>query len=273
MAVFFRQYPCRTNFFRQIPYLEKVTLDTPMNPSDSSEPTGPSQLTTDAIRAMRRSYGEIGLLESTLSPNPLDQFSIWLAEAAANIVIVEANAMVLSTLSTLSTGSLPGSKSDDDLHGPASRTVLLKEVSSSGFSFYTNYESDKARQIDENPQVSLLFPWYPMERQVIVQGTAEKVSQSVTDEYFATRPWSSQIGAWASSQSEELESRAALEAQYAYFAALYPEGSAVPTPPHWGGFLVRPQSVEFWQGRYSRLHDRLRYSLVTDGWQIRRLHP
>jgi len=245
-----------------------------MNTSESSEPRDPSQLTTDAIRAMRRSYGEIGLLESTLSPNPLDQFSIWLAEAVANIVIVEANAMVLSTQSLHGRTQSPhGSKSVDDLHGPASRTVLLKEVSSSGFSFYTNYESDKARQIDANPQVSLLFPWYPMERQVIVQGTAEKVSQSVTDEYFATRPWSSQIGAWASSQSEELESRAALEAEYSHFAALYPEGSTVPTPPHWGGFLVRPQSVEFWQGRYSRLHDRLRYSLVTDGWQIRRLHP
>jgi pyridoxamine 5'-phosphate oxidase len=238
-----------------------------MNTPDVSEPTHPSQLTTDAIRAMRRSYGEIGLLESTILPNPLDQFSIWLAEAAANIVIVEANAMVLSTQ------NLHGSKSVDGFDGPTSRTVLLKEVSSSGFSFYTNYESAKARQIDANPQVSLLFPWYPMERQVIVQGTAEKVSQSVTDDYFATRPWGSQIGAWASSQSEELESRAKLEAEYAYFAALYPEGSTVPTPPHWGGFLVRPQSVEFWQGRYSRLHDRLRYSLVTDGWQISRLHP
>ncbi len=236
-----------------------MTLDTPMTSKRNfpdSETSG--VITTEAIRAMRRSYGEIGLLESDLKPDPIDQFTIWLAEAAENIVIVEANAMVLSTVED---------------NAPTARTVLLKEVSRSGFTFYTNYESAKARQIAINPRVSLLFPWYPMERQVIVRGVAEKVAQSDSQNYFMSRPWGSQIGAWASSQSQELEAREVLEERYAHFANLYPEGSQVPTPPHWGGYLVRPDVIEFWQGRYSRLHDRLRYTRRDGGWQVGRLHP
>jgi len=240
-----------------------VTLNTPMTSepdfrNEVSQAVSDGALTTEAIRAMRRSYGEIGLLESDLHPDPIAQFTTWLGEAAENIVIVEANAMVLSTV---------------EENTPVSRTVLLKEVSGAGFTFFTNYESAKARQIAVNPQISLLFPWYPMERQVMVRGVAEKVSQSDSHDYFASRPWGSQIGAWASSQSQNLASREVLEESYAHFANLYPEGLDVPTPPHWGGYLVRPTVIEFWQGRYSRLHDRLRYTLTEGGWQLGRLHP
>ena len=231
-----------------------MTLDTPM--STPREPG--SGLSRDEIRAMRRSYGELGLAEGDLAEDPITQFRNWLAEAALNPVIVEANAMVLSTV---------------DAQGPQSRTVLLKDVTALGFSFFTNYESNKGRAIAANPNVSLLFPWYAMERQVIIRGIAEKVPASASSEYFATRPWSSQIGAWASSQSQDLESREHLQDRFDEFAAKFPQGSAVPMPPHWGGYLVTPRSIEFWQGRYSRLHDRLIFTSTGSGWQLARLHP
>ena len=225
-------------------------MRTPPNPDEG--------LNREEIRAMRRAYGEIGLSETDVATDPITQFQSWLTAAAQNPVIVEANAMVLSTV---------------DSEGPQSRTVLLKEVTKDGFTFFTNYESRKARAISVNPNVSLLFPWYPMERQVIVQGRAAKTSPEISADYFATRPWSSQIGAWASSQSQDLESRDILRARYQEFAEKYPEGSSVPVPPHWGGFMVTPRAIEFWQGRYSRLHDRLLYSRVESGWQLSRLHP
>ena len=215
-------------------------------------------LNREQIQAMRRAYGEIGLRESDIAADPIMQFYSWLSEAALNPVVVEANAMVLSTV---------GEK------GPQSRTVLLKDVTKDGFTFFTNYESQKAKAIANNPQVSLLFPWYPMERQVIIRGKAGKTSPEVSAEYFATRPWGSQIGAWASSQSQDLESREVLQARYQEIAEKYPEGSSVPIPPHWGGFLVTPLSIEFWQGRYSRLHDRLLYTATESGWKLSRLHP
>ena len=213
-----------------------------------------------AINAMRRSYGEEGLTESAIAADPITQFQIWLKAAAENSVIVEANAMVLSTVSDST---------------PTSRTVLLKDVTQEGFTFFTNYNSRKADAIAENPNVSLLFPWYAMERQVIVLGKAERISESDSASYFATRPWSSQIGAWASSQSQTLESRAELEKNWEKFALQYPEGTAVPKPPHWGGFLVRATSIEFWQGRYSRLHDRLRFTRdsASANWVLQRLYP
>jgi pyridoxamine 5'-phosphate oxidase len=222
--------------------------------------------TSQNIRDMRRSYGEAGLHESTLHSDPIEQFSRWLAEAALNPYIVEANAMVLSTI-------------DSDLAGnirPASRTVLLKDIDGENLTFFTNCHSAKGRQIHVNPHVALLFPWYAMERQVAIKGVAAPVSREITDEYFASRPWGSQIGAWASSQSEELASREVLEAAYQEYAAKYPEGSHVPTPPHWGGYVVRPTSIEFWQGRYSRLHDRLifiRNPHDEASWEISRLYP
>ena len=228
----------------------KVKLDTAM-----------SEINRETIRAMRLSYGQAGLADLDLDPDPIAQFKKWLGEAAENIMVVEANAMVLSTITD---------------GAPIGRTVLLKDVSSDGFTFFTNYLSRKARAIAEVPKVSLLFPWYPMERQVIIVGSAEKVSAKESDDYFASRPWGSQVGAIASAQSEELESREVLERRYAEVAAKYPEGSAVPRPDYWGGYLVRPESVEFWQGRHSRLHDRLRYvrsdSQKID-WQVKRLNP
>jgi len=218
------------------------------------------------ISAMRRSYGEVGITESAINPDPIAQFQIWLKEAAANSMIVEANAMVLSTIGS---------------GKPTSRTVLLKDVTSSGFTFFTNYGSRKANEISHNSAVSLLFPWYPMERQVIVLGDAVRITETESEKYFATRPWSSQIGAWASNQSEVLDSREVLEARWTDIAARYPEGSTVPKPPHWGGFLVTPTSIEFWQGRYSRLHDRLRFTRNDDldsnqaesNWKLERFFP
>ena len=219
-----------------------------------------SEIDRAAIRDMRRSYGEAGLEESKVAQDPIAQFHSWLTEAAANAVIVEANAMVLSTVV--------------DSY-PTSRTVLLKDVTQSGFSFFTNYESGKAEAIENNPNVSLVFPWYAMERQVIILGTATKLPTSESDDYFAARPWGSQIGAWASAQSTQLESREVLEANFAKFAAKYPEGTAVPRPDHWGGYLVAPTRIEFWQGRYSRMHDRLRYVRTTTNsdWSLTRLNP
>ena len=190
---------------------------------------------------MRRSYGDIGLLEANLPDDPFTLFRQWLAEASANAHIVEPNAMVLST---------------SDL---TSRTVLLKDLTEAGFSFFTNYNSRKALAIASDGRVSLLFPWYVMERQVIVTGEARRLSENLSDQYFATRPYGSQIGAWASTQSAILDSRSELETRVEDFKKRFPEGTIVPRPPHWGGFVVAPRSVEFWQGRYSRLHDRIRY--------------
>ena len=204
---------------------------------------------------MRRSYGDAGLDRGDLAPNPVDQFLKWLGDAAANEFIVEPNAMVLSTFG----------------EQPISRTVLLKDISDEGLTFFTNYNSRKAGAISKNPNVSLLFPWYPMERQVSISGVAKKISDEESAAYFATRPRGSQIGAWASSQSEILESRQELEKRFAEIEAKFPD--EVPKPPHWGGYLVTPISFEFWQGRYSRLHDRFIYSKNNSNWEITRLNP
>ena len=211
------------------------------------------------IAAMRRQYGEHGLVEGELPKNPIELFNTWLTQAAENEIVVEANAMVLST------------EVDDQ---PTSRTVLLKDLTDQGFTFFSNYDSRKAKQISKNNNVSLLFPWYPMERQVIVIGSASKISNAESDKYFTSRPRGSQIGAWASAQSEELSSRAELEKRYAEFETKWPEGSVIPRPDFWGGYVVNPISIEFWQGRYSRLHDRIRYIRGKDNnWQIKRLNP
>ena len=153
----------------------------------------------------------------------------------------------------------------------STRTVLLKDITSDGLTFFTNYNSRKAGAISTNPKVTLLFPWYPMERQVSVVGTASKISEEESNAYFATRPRGSQIGAWASSQSEILSSRQELEKRFAEIQARFP--NEVPKPPHWGGYLVTPISFEFWQGRYSRLHDRFIYTKNNSNWEITRLNP
>jgi pyridoxamine 5'-phosphate oxidase len=223
-----------------------------------------SELDREAIRAMRRSYGEVGL--ENLPADPFTAFNTWLKEAAANDFIVEANAMVLSTLGQSSSGV------EEHI---STRTVLLKDISEGGFTFFTNYSSRKAQAMELNSQVTLLFPWYAMERQVSISGFAEKISESESAEYIATRPWSSQIGAWASAQSSPLSSREELEQRFAGASQKWPEGTTVPKPPHWGGYRVTPISIEFWQGRYSRLHDRLRYERANSEteWEITRYYP
>jgi pyridoxamine 5'-phosphate oxidase len=220
-------------------------------------------LDREAIAAMRRSYGEKGL--ESLPADPFKAFADWLLEAHQNSIIVEANAMVLSTLGVANDGS----------ELISTRTVLLKDISEGGFTFFTNYSSRKGQAIELNPQVTLLFPWYAMERQVSISGLAEKVSEEESSEYFAKRPWSSQIGAWASVQSAPLASREELEERYKGAQEKWPEGSVVPKPPHWGGYRVMPLSIEFWQGRYSRLHDRLRYERTNtkSNWEVARYYP
>jgi pyridoxamine 5'-phosphate oxidase len=220
-------------------------------------------LDREAIAAMRRSYGEKGL--ESLPADPFKAFADWLLEAHQNSVIVEANAMVLSTLGVANDGS----------ELISTRTVLLKDISDGGFTFFTNYSSRKGQAIELNPQVTLLFPWYAMERQVSISGLAEKVSEEESSEYFAKRPWSSQIGAWASVQSAPLASREELEERYKGAQEKWPEGTTVPKPPHWGGYRVMPLSIEFWQGRYSRLHDRLRYERTNtkSNWEVARYYP
>jgi pyridoxamine 5'-phosphate oxidase len=216
-------------------------------------------VTREEIRAMRRSYGDAGL--ETLPDDPFEAFALWLKQAHENTVIVEANAMVLSTLS-----------SDSHIE---TRTVLLKDISDGGFTFFTNYESRKAHAINLNPNVSLLFPWYAMERQIAISGVAEKVSEKESDDYFATRPWGSQIGAWASHQSSPLATRGELEQRFEGASQKWPEGTAVPRPTFWGGYRVMPLNIEFWQGRYSRLHDRLRYERANTAadWELSRYYP
>jgi len=226
--------------------------------AQTPEPTSRQQ-----ISAMRRSYGEKGITD--LGTDPLAAFTDWLHEAADNQFIVEANAMVLSTL-----GSAP-----DGSDAISTRTVLLKDISEGGFTFFTNYNSRKAQAIEMYSQVTLLFPWYAMERQVTISGFASQISREESESYFATRPWSSQIGAWASAQSAPLASREELEQRYEGASQKWPEGTLVPCPPHWGGFRVLPISIEFWQGRYSRLHDRLRYERpdTQSDWAVARYYP
>ncbi|MFJ3672100.1 pyridoxamine 5'-phosphate oxidase [Streptomyces sp. NPDC090106] len=209
---------------------------------------------------MREQYRAEGLAEAGLAATPVEQFARWFRQAATQAGLFEPNAMVVSTA---------------DAQGrPASRTVLLKQFDERGFVFYTNYGSRKGRDLAENPYVSLLFPWHPMARQVIVGGVARRTGRDETAAYFRTRPHGSQLGAWASAQSSVIATRAELETSYAELAARYPEGGQVPVPPDWGGFRVAPETVEFWQGRENRLHDRLRYVARPDGsWRVERLSP
>ncbi|MBL1095388.1 pyridoxamine 5'-phosphate oxidase [Streptomyces sp. 205] len=212
--------------------------------------------------AMREHYRAEGLAEADLAGDPYEQFTRWFEQAVAS-GLFEPNAMVVATA--------------DATGRPSSRTVLMKSFDERGFVFYTNYGSRKGRELTENPQVSLLFPWHPIARQVIVLGTAQRTGRDETAAYFRTRPHGSQLGAWASAQSSVVGSRAELDRSYAELADRYPPGEQVPVPPEWGGFRVVPETVEFWQGRENRLHDRLRYVWVPSAegeqWKVERLSP
>jgi pyridoxamine 5'-phosphate oxidase len=207
---------------------------------------------------LRIDYSRGMLTESTALPDPIAQFERWFAEACA-AGIREANAM------TLATAGAGGRLS--------ARVVLLKGIDSRGFSFFTNYDSRKAREVAANPRAALCFYWQPLERQVRVEGTVEKTSREESEAYFRTRPLEAQIGAWVSRQSEVIASREELEKRQAELVARF-AGAPVPLPDFWGGYRVVPETVEFWQGRPGRLHDRLRYERsATGAWVIRRLSP
>ncbi|MFE9256765.1 pyridoxamine 5'-phosphate oxidase [Streptomyces sp. NPDC006879] len=207
---------------------------------------------------MRRQYRSEVVTEDSLAAGPMEQFARWFLQATeANLF--EPNAMVVSTATP------------EGL--PSSRTVLLKHYDARGFVFYTNYRSRKGQELAANPHASLLFPWHPIARQVVVTGRVDRVGRDETAAYFRSRPHGSQLGAWASEQSAVVGSRAELEGRYADLAARYPEGEQVPVPLDWGGYRVVPEAVEFWQGHENRLHDRLRYVREGGGWRVERLNP
>jgi pyridoxamine 5'-phosphate oxidase len=210
-----------------------------------------------SIADLREEYTKATLTTEEVLKDPIQQFMSWFENAVAS-EIYEPNAM---NLATYSAGKV------------SSRIVLLKGVENGQFLFYTNYESDKSQQITTHPQVALNFFWPELERQVRIEGNAEKLSAEVSDEYFKSRPRSSQIGAWVSPQSKPISERAVLDERLKEIEVQF-DGKDVERPPHWGGFAIRPSMLEFWQGRPSRLHDRLCYTQVeTGGWMIQRLAP
>ena len=208
------------------------------------------------VAELRRNYTRDGLRRNSLDPDPVGQFRRWFTDAVA-AELVEPNAMVLCTT---------------DGRRPSSRTVLLKAYDERGFVFFTNYESRKARHIAVQAEVSLLFPWYPLERQVGLLGKAERISAAESLAYFASRPHGSRLGAWVSQQSTVITSRKLLEMKWEEVKRKFSEGE-VPLPSFWGGFRVVPVEFEFWQGRENRLHDRFRYVRNGDGWTVERLAP
>lgn len=210
------------------------------------------------LSSLRKEYRLKTLDFKDLSQNPIDQFKQWFDEAC-HCQLTEPNAMVLSTVSA--NGE------------PSSRTVLLKHYDQEGFVFFTNYGSQKAQEIEGNPRVSLVFPWLDLERQVIVHGVATKVPREMSKEYFLKRPFASQVASWSSRQSSVLESRTILENRYEEMKKRF-MNEPMDVPPFWGGYRIAPSSIEFWQGRENRFHDRFRYRKESDSvWMIERLSP
>jgi pyridoxamine 5'-phosphate oxidase len=209
------------------------------------------------LARVRSDYQTRGLARRDLPARPVELWRSWL-EAAEEAGLPESNAMIVSTV--------------DPDGAPSSRTVLCKGADDDGFVFFTNYLSRKGLALASEPRASLLFPWHPIARQVIVSGVAAPVGRAESEAYFATRPRGAQLSAAASAQSQVLDSRDDLEWRVAALAERF-DGVEVPCPPHWGGYRVRPSTIEFWQGRHDRLHDRLRYRASDDGWTVERLNP
>ncbi len=216
-----------------------------------------ADLTSEEIASLRKNYTKDGLPDEGLPEHPMELFKKWLKEALESDV-PEPNAMVLSTV--------------DKSGYPNSRTVLLKGVEDESIRFFTNYESKKGKEILHNAHVSVVFWWRELERQVRIRGVAERVSEKESSDYFESRPRESQIGAWASSQSDEIPSRNSIEERYREVKEKY-SGKVIPKPPFWGGFDISIQEIEFWQGRPGRLHDRIKYRKLNSNWERKRLAP